>query len=42
MLPDAEHFGKTGDVRMAGWLVGRVGDRRLQVLPTARRARCWS
>ena len=36
VLPDAEHFGKTGDVRMAGWLVGRVGDRRLQVLPDGR------
>jgi ABC-type transporter Mla subunit MlaD len=36
VLPDAEHFGKTGDVRMAGWLVGRVGERRLQVLPDGR------
>ena len=36
VLPDAEHFGKTGDVRMAGWLVGRVGDRQLQVLPSGR------
>jgi ABC-type transporter Mla subunit MlaD len=33
VLPDAEHFGKTGDVRIAGWLVGRVGDRRLRVRP---------
>ena len=33
VLPDAEHFGKTGDVRIAGWLVGRVGDRRLEVRP---------
>jgi ABC-type transporter Mla subunit MlaD len=31
VLSDAEHFGKTGDVRMAGWLVGRVGDRHLEV-----------
>lgn len=28
-LPNAEHLGKTGDVRMAGLLVGRVGERRL-------------
>ena len=33
VLPDAEHFGKTGDVRLAGVLVGRVGDRRLEVRP---------
>ena len=33
VLSDAEHFGKTGDVRMAGWLVGRVGDRHLEVRP---------
>ena len=29
-LPNAEHLGKTGDVRMAGVLVGRVGERRLE------------
>lgn len=33
VLADAEHFGKTGDVRMAGWLVGRVGERHLDVRP---------
>jgi ABC-type transporter Mla subunit MlaD len=33
VLDDAEHFGKTGDVRIAGWLVGKVGERRLQVRP---------
>jgi ABC-type transporter Mla subunit MlaD len=33
VIPDAEHFGKTGDVRIAGWLVGRVGDRELEVRP---------
>ncbi len=36
VLSDAEHFGKTGDVRMAGWLVGRVGDRELLVRPDGR------
>lgn len=33
VIPDAEHFGKTGDVRLAGVLVGRVGERRLEVRP---------
>jgi ABC-type transporter Mla subunit MlaD len=33
VIPDAEHFGKTGDVRMAGVLVGRVGERRLEQRP---------
>ena len=32
-LPNAEHLGKTGDVRMAGVLVGRVGERELVTDP---------
>jgi phospholipid/cholesterol/gamma-HCH transport system substrate-binding protein len=33
VIGDAEHMGKTGDVRMAGVLVGKVGGRRLEVMP---------
>jgi phospholipid/cholesterol/gamma-HCH transport system substrate-binding protein len=33
VIDDAEHMGKTGDVRMAGVLVGKVGGRHLEVLP---------
>jgi ABC-type transporter Mla subunit MlaD len=36
VLPDAESLGKTGDVRMAGVLVGRVHERHVQVLPSGR------
>jgi phospholipid/cholesterol/gamma-HCH transport system substrate-binding protein len=33
VIDDAEHMGKTGDVRMAGVLVGKVGGRHLEVMP---------
>jgi ABC-type transporter Mla subunit MlaD len=33
VIDNAEHMGKTGDVRMAGVLVGKVGGRRLEVKP---------
>lgn len=33
VLPNAEHMGKTGDVRMGGVLVGKVGGRRLEMRP---------
>jgi ABC-type transporter Mla subunit MlaD len=33
VIGDAEHMGKTGDVRIGGVLVGKVGDRRLEVMP---------
>jgi ABC-type transporter Mla subunit MlaD len=33
VIDDAEHMGKTGDVRIAGVLVGKVGSRHLEVMP---------
>lgn len=36
VIGDAESLGKTGDVRMAGVLVGRVHQRHLEVLPGGR------
>ena len=33
VIDNAEHMGKTGDVRMAGVLVGKVGGRHLEVMP---------
>jgi ABC-type transporter Mla subunit MlaD len=36
VIGDAESLGKTGDVRMAGVLVGRVHQRHVEVLPNGR------